>query len=114
RRDHRPQARRVPAQPVVQAPARPRGARRRGPAGAHREVWRILTALLPAFLPAPGERPSPSHTEAVALAAEVAAWAGAQGEIPVVSAHAASGRRSRFVRECVRLRDRLNGAPPAP
>lgn len=82
--------------------------------GAHREVWRILTALLPAFLPAPGERPSPSHTEAVALAAEVAAWAGAQGEIPVVSAHAASGRRSRFVRECVRLRDRLNGAPPAP
>jgi len=81
--------------------------------GAHREVWRILAGLLPGFLPAPGERPAPAHTEAVSLAAEVAAWAGARGRIPVVAAHAASGRRSRFARECIRLHERLTATAPA-
>ncbi|MGN9844988.1 hypothetical protein ACTMTI_43385 [Nonomuraea sp. H19] len=47
------------------------------------------------------------HCEAVALAADVAAWAGARGEIPEVSAHAAGGRDNRFTRECARLRDQL-------
>lgn len=81
--------------------------------GAHREVWRILTTLLPAFLPAPGERPAHAHTTAVVLASDVAAWTGARGEIPVVTAHAGSGSRSRFARECARLRDRLAAATAA-
>ncbi|XVQ88372.1 hypothetical protein ACQP2K_13410 [Microbispora siamensis] len=53
----------------------------------------------------------PPHLEAVADA-DVAAWVGARGEIPVVSAHAATGRASRgsrFARECARLRDLLAG-----
>ncbi|TMR28844.1 DUF6493 family protein [Nonomuraea zeae] len=75
--------------------------------GAYAAVWRILTSLLPALLPAPGERPRVAHIEAVTLAADVAGWAGARGAIPEVSAYATGGGRSRFVRECVRLRDRL-------
>jgi hypothetical protein len=81
--------------------------------GAHREVWRILTTLLPAFLPSPGERAALAHIELVALAAKVAAWTGARGEIPVIARHVASGRRNRFVRECVRLHHRLTGTAPA-
>ncbi|MEU6408505.1 DUF6493 family protein [Microbispora sp. NPDC046933] len=77
--------------------------------GAHEQVWEILRTLLPDLLPSGGERPNVTHTEAVALAADVATWAGARGEIPVVSAHAATGRRSRFARECGRLRDLLAG-----
>ncbi|MEU4540039.1 DUF6493 family protein [Streptosporangium sp. NPDC023825] len=75
--------------------------------GAHEQVWEILRNMLPVLLPGEGERPTVVHSEAVALAADVAAWAGARGEIPIVSAHAASGRGSRFARECARLRDRL-------
>ncbi|WP_433372729.1 DUF6493 family protein [Streptosporangium sp. CA-115845] len=75
--------------------------------GGHEQVWRILVSMLPGLLPGEGERPTVVHSEAVALAADVAAWTGARGEIPIVSAHAASGRGSRFARECARLRDRL-------
>ncbi|GAA2793549.1 hypothetical protein GCM10020219_075990 [Nonomuraea dietziae] len=65
--------------------------------------------LLPVLLPGEGERPTVTHAEAVALAADVALWSGARGEIAAVSAHATSGRNSRFARECARLRDRLAG-----
>ncbi|GGK96104.1 hypothetical protein Ppa06_64240 [Planomonospora parontospora subsp. parontospora] len=75
--------------------------------GAPGQVWEILRGMLPPLLPGEGERPNVTHSEAVALAADVAVWAGARGEIPVVSAFAASGRGSRFARECERLRDRL-------
>ncbi|MEV7009971.1 DUF6493 family protein [Streptosporangium sp. NPDC051022] len=75
--------------------------------GGHAQVWEILRSMLPLVLPGEGERPSVVHSEAVAFAADVAALTGARGEIPAVSAHAASGRRSRFTRECARLRDRL-------
>ncbi|OPG14665.1 hypothetical protein [Microbispora sp. GKU 823] len=80
--------------------------------GAHEQVWEILRSLLPDLLPSAGERPNVTHTEAVTLAADLAAWVGARGEIPVVSAHAATGRASRgsrFARECARLRDLLAG-----
>ncbi|GLW21490.1 hypothetical protein Mame01_15330 [Microbispora amethystogenes] len=80
--------------------------------GAHEQVWEILRALLPDLLPSAGERPNVTQTEAVALAADVAAWVGARGEIPAVSAHAPTGRpsrRSRFARECARLCDQLAG-----
>ncbi len=80
--------------------------------GAHEQVWEILRALLPDLLPAAGERPNVTHTEAVTLAADLAACVGARGEIPVVAAHAATGRASRgsrFARECARLRDLLAG-----
>ncbi|SDL84007.1 hypothetical protein [Nonomuraea jiangxiensis] len=75
--------------------------------GAYAAVWRLLTTLLPTLLPGPGERPAVVHTEAMALAADTATWAAARGAIPQVTAYAASGGRSRFVRECARLRDQL-------
>ncbi|WP_214412310.1 DUF6493 family protein [Sphaerisporangium fuscum] len=75
--------------------------------GAYKEVWEILRSMLPTLLPGEGERPNVTHSEAVALATDVATWANARGDIPAVSAFAESGRASRFVRECVRLRDRL-------
>ncbi|MFG1948534.1 hypothetical protein [Nonomuraea sp. NPDC048826] len=75
--------------------------------GAYAAVWRIMANLLPALLPDPGERPGVAHTEAVTLAADVAAWAGARGAIPEVSAYATGGGRSRFVRECARLHNQL-------
>ncbi|WP_433065802.1 hypothetical protein [Nonomuraea sp. CA-218870] len=75
--------------------------------GAHAAVWRLLTTLLPALLPDPGERPGVAHTQAMALAADTATWAAARGAIPQVTAYAAAGGRSRFARECVRLRDQL-------
>ncbi|MER7370791.1 hypothetical protein, partial [Nonomuraea wenchangensis] len=75
--------------------------------GAYEAVWRLLTRLLPTLLPAPGERSRVAHVEAVTLAADVAAWAGARGPIPEVSAYAAAGGRSRFSRACVRLCDQL-------
>ncbi|MBB3725933.1 hypothetical protein [Nonomuraea dietziae] len=77
--------------------------------GAQAQVWEILMGLLPVLLPGEGERPTVTHAEAVALAADVALWSGARGEIAAVSAHATSGRNSRFARECARLRDRLAG-----
>ncbi|WP_157250302.1 hypothetical protein [Nonomuraea typhae] len=71
--------------------------------GAHLEVWRILTGMLPLLLPGPGERPNATHSDAVAFAAEVAAWTGGKADIPQVTA-AATGRRStRYARECARL-----------
>ncbi|MED7924188.1 DUF6493 family protein [Nonomuraea sp. LP-02] len=76
--------------------------------GAYEAVWRLLTRLLPALLPAPGERPRVEHTEAVTLAADVAAWTGARGPIPEVSAYATAGGRSRFARACARLHDQLS------
>ncbi|WP_336214957.1 hypothetical protein [Nonomuraea sp. LPB2021202275-12-8] len=75
--------------------------------GAHAEVWRMLTSLLPALLPCTGERPSVAHVEAMTLAADVAAWTGARGPIPEVTALAANPGRSRFTRACVWLRDQL-------
>jgi hypothetical protein len=76
--------------------------------GAYAEVWRMLTSLLPVLLPGPGERPSVVHVEAMTLAADVAAWAGARGPVPEVTALAAGSGRSRFARACVRLRDQLD------
>ncbi|MEU6727505.1 hypothetical protein ABZ917_27705 [Nonomuraea wenchangensis] len=80
--------------------------------GAYEAVWRLLTRLLPALLPAPGERPRVEHIEAVTLAADVAAWTGARGPIPEVSAYATAGGRSRFARACARLHDQLGHAGP--
>ncbi|MFD0884955.1 hypothetical protein ACFQ08_10395, partial [Streptosporangium algeriense] len=76
--------------------------------GAHEQVWEILRSMTPMLLPGEGERPNIVHSELMTLAADVASWSGAKGEIPAVSAHAARGGRSRFVRECARLRDRLS------
>ncbi|WP_067173217.1 DUF6493 family protein [Microtetraspora niveoalba] len=75
--------------------------------GAHREVWEVLCHVLPMFLPAPGERALPPQTEAVALAADVAEWCGARGEIPAVAEAAARHRTSRLGKECRRLHTAL-------
>jgi hypothetical protein len=77
--------------------------------GAHAEVWRMLTNLLPELLPGPDERPSIVHVEAMTLAADAAAWAGARGPIPEVTTFAARPGHNRFTRACVRLRDQLAG-----
>ncbi|MEV4014927.1 hypothetical protein AB0J35_30950 [Nonomuraea angiospora] len=76
--------------------------------GAYEQVWEIFRGMLPGLLPGEGERPNVTHTEAVALAADVATWAKARGEVPAtVAVYAASNRTSRFARECRRLRDQL-------
>ncbi|WP_156045968.1 hypothetical protein [Herbidospora cretacea] len=75
--------------------------------GAPHQVWAILRGLLPHLLPRAGERATTPQSEAVAFATEVASWIGATGEIPEITALAARTGRSRFTRECRRLRDRL-------
>ncbi|GAA2206702.1 hypothetical protein GCM10009850_021600 [Nonomuraea monospora] len=79
-------------------------------AGGHREVWRILRALLPEMLPGEGQRVTVTHTALVAFAADVARWAGARGELPVVAEFARGTRKNRFVHECGRLHAQLAGA----
>ncbi|WP_326636790.1 DUF6493 family protein [Nonomuraea fuscirosea] len=79
-------------------------------AGGHHEVWRILRALLPELLPREGQRANVTHTELVALAADVAGWTGARGEIPAVAAFTGSRRKSRFAHECQRLHTQLTEA----
>ncbi|MER7128158.1 DUF7824 domain-containing protein [Streptosporangium saharense] len=75
--------------------------------GAHEQVWEILRVMTPMLLPDKGERPTVAHSELVAFTADLAVWTGAKGELPAVTAHAARGGRSRFTRECIRLRDLL-------
>ncbi|MEZ0074826.1 DUF6493 family protein [Planotetraspora sp. GP83] len=75
--------------------------------GAHREVWQVLRALLPALLPASGEQPRAGLAKLVAFAATVAGWADARGEIPEVGAIAGRKNTSMFTQECRRLHDYL-------
>ncbi|MEV4109081.1 DUF6493 family protein [Nonomuraea sp. NPDC049695] len=75
--------------------------------GAHREVWEIMRGLLPAFLPAPGERAHSGHTRALEFAADAARWAGAHGTIPKVAAIAARKGSSGLVRAARRLHEHL-------
>nr|WP_062332792.1 hypothetical protein [Herbidospora sakaeratensis] len=79
-------------------------------AGGHQEVWRVLSAVLPAVLPVERRRMTVTLTELVAFAADVARRAGARGEIPVVAENARSPRTLRFVHECRRLHAQLTGA----
>ncbi|AQZ69513.1 secreted protein [[Actinomadura] parvosata subsp. kistnae] len=81
-------------------------------AGGQREVWRIVRALLPGMLPGEGQRITVTHAELVAFAADVARWAGARGEIPVVAEFARSRRTIRFVHECKRLHAQLTATEP--
>ncbi|WP_103958090.1 DUF6493 family protein [Nonomuraea solani] len=76
--------------------------------GAHREVWQVLTGLLPAYLPGPGERATSAHTRVVGLAAEIAEWADARGELPVVAELADRPGTSELVRQARRLHARLS------
>lgn len=71
--------------------------------GAHREVWQVMTGLLPAYLPGPGERATSVHTRLMRLAAEVAEWADARGELAVVAELAGRARTSELVRQARRL-----------
>ncbi|MGW3353373.1 hypothetical protein ACWDA3_59670 [Nonomuraea rubra] len=67
--------------------------------GAHREVWQVMTGLLPAYLPGAGERANSVHTRLMRLAAEVAGWAEARGEVPAVAELAGRARTSELVRQ---------------
>ncbi|SDH09302.1 hypothetical protein [Nonomuraea jiangxiensis] len=76
--------------------------------GAHREVWQIMTGLLPVYLPGPGERPHSAHTQALKFAVEVAGWADARGTIPAVAEIATGKGSSGFVRAARDLHQRLD------
>ncbi|WP_344216538.1 hypothetical protein [Nonomuraea bangladeshensis] len=75
--------------------------------GAHREVWQIMSGLLPVYLPGPGERATTAHTRTLEFAAEVAGWAGARGVIPEVADLAARTGSSGLVRAARRLHGQL-------
>ncbi|GAA4093467.1 hypothetical protein [Nonomuraea soli] len=75
--------------------------------GAHNEVWQVMTGLLPAYLPG---RASVAITRLVTFAADVAGWAGARGELSVISDLAARTRESELVRQARRLHSRLSSA----
>ncbi|WP_431926075.1 hypothetical protein [Nonomuraea jabiensis] len=80
--------------------------------GAHREVWQVMTGLLPAYLPGPGERATSAHTRMIGLAAEVAEWADARGELAAVAELAGRARDSELVRHARRLHARLTACSP--
>ncbi|WP_433356471.1 DUF6493 family protein [Microtetraspora malaysiensis] len=78
--------------------------------GAHREVWEIMTGLLPVYLPGPGERAHSAHTQALTFAVEAARRADARGPLPVIAEIAARKGTSGFVRTALRLHERLGGS----
>ncbi|WP_406675100.1 DUF6493 family protein [Nonomuraea sp. N2-4H] len=67
--------------------------------GAHAQVWSIAVAALPVLLPAPGQRPRNGLAGFVVLAARVAGWCGARGEIPQVRDLASRKGSSALLRE---------------
>ncbi|MFG1946667.1 DUF6493 family protein [Nonomuraea sp. NPDC048826] len=81
--------------------------------GAHREVWEVMAGWLTASLPGSGERATTGHTRMVTLAADVASWAGARGELPVIAELASRRRGSELVRQARRLHAFLTGSSPA-
>ncbi|WP_250573525.1 hypothetical protein [Nonomuraea sediminis] len=64
--------------------------------GAHREVWAILTGLLPIYLPSPGERAHAGHARALRFATDAARWADAHGSLPTLANAAARPTSSAF------------------
>ncbi|MFI9553797.1 DUF6493 family protein [Nonomuraea endophytica] len=80
--------------------------------GAHREVWQVMTGLLPAYLQA--ERATTTHTRLVSFAADAAAWAGARGELPIITDLATRTRTSDLVRQARRLHTHLTAPAPNP
>jgi hypothetical protein len=66
-------------------------------------LWQVMTGLLPAYLPGPGERAHAAHTQALALAARIAARTGARGALPCVAEIAGRAGDSGLVREARRL-----------
>ncbi|MEU4410163.1 DUF6493 family protein [Streptosporangium sp. NPDC023963] len=75
--------------------------------GAHRQVWEIMTGLLPVYLPGPDERPHSGHTQALSLAIDTARWAGARGPVPAIAEAAARKGTSNFVRTACALHEQL-------
>ncbi|SDK61024.1 DUF6493 family protein [Nonomuraea jiangxiensis] len=71
--------------------------------GAHREVWQVVTGLLPAYLPGPGEKATGVHTRLMRFAVEAAEWADARGELAVVAELAGRSRTTELVRQARRL-----------
>ncbi|WP_345572840.1 DUF6493 family protein [Nonomuraea rosea] len=82
--------------------------------GAHREVWQVMTGLLPAYLPGPGQGATSVHTRLMRCAAEVAEWADARGRLAVVAELAGRRRTSELVRQARRVHALLaRGSPEA-
>ncbi|MET8340328.1 hypothetical protein ABZV14_42485 [Streptosporangium canum] len=77
--------------------------------GAHRQVWEIMTGLLPVYLPGPDERPYSGHTRALSFAIDAAGWAGTPGPVPAVAEAAARKGSSSFVRTARALHEQLLG-----
>ncbi|MER7130145.1 DUF7824 domain-containing protein [Streptosporangium saharense] len=79
--------------------------------GAHRQVWEIMTGLLPVYLPGPDERPHSAHTQALSFAIDAARWAKAHGPVPVVAETAARKGASGFLRTARALHEQLLQSP---
>jgi hypothetical protein len=79
--------------------------------GAHRQVWEIMTGLLPVYLPGPDERPHAGHTQALTFAGEAARWSGAHGPVPVVAEVASRKGSSGFLRTARTLHEQLLTTP---
>ncbi|MER6170274.1 DUF6493 family protein [Streptosporangium sp. NPDC001681] len=77
--------------------------------GAHRQVWEIMTGLLPVYLPGPDERPHAGHTQALSFAIDAARWAEARGSVPAVAEVAARKGASGFARTARALHKQLLG-----
>ncbi|MEV0596766.1 DUF6493 family protein [Nonomuraea cavernae] len=66
--------------------------------GMHHEVWRILTTAMPPLLPENTAHPTKAHIDLVDLAARVARWSEARGELPPLTAFAARRGTGRVLR----------------
>ncbi|MFF4413009.1 hypothetical protein ACFYY8_10795 [Streptosporangium sp. NPDC001559] len=75
--------------------------------GAHRQVWEIMTGLLPVYLPGPGERPHSGHIQALSFAIDTARWAKARGSVPVIAETAARKGGGDFLRIARTLHEQL-------
>ncbi|GGP08417.1 hypothetical protein LDL08_22540 [Nonomuraea glycinis] len=78
-------------------------------AGAHAEVWRLLTAALPRLIPSDGERPRAGLGDLLGVAARAATLAGARGEIDGLAALAARKGPSLVLHEARHLYEVLSG-----
>ncbi|NRQ39656.1 hypothetical protein HII36_48680 [Nonomuraea sp. NN258] len=76
-------------------------------AGAHRQVWTAIEAMLADLLPGPGDRPRTGLADLLALAVKTAASCGARADIPGLAEVAARRGSSRFIQEARRLHQEI-------
>ncbi|NJP98576.1 hypothetical protein HCN51_55730 [Nonomuraea sp. FMUSA5-5] len=80
-------------------------------AGAHEEVWAVISGVLEGLLPKEGERPRAGAADLLAAGARAARIAGVRAELPEVAAVAGRKGSSRLVMEARRLIQLVTPAP---